>query len=73
MRVEALESIKSDGYALAEGDILTVPDAVGAAWCGYGWARDTGGAVATGERRVLNAKLAVTTAAHGHAAQTVEG
>ena len=73
MRVEALESIKSDGYVLEAGDILSVPDAVGAAWCGYGWAKDNAGTVATGERRVLNAKLTVEPAGHGHTAPNLEG
>jgi hypothetical protein len=60
MRVEALEVIKSRGYTLSEGDILTVPDEVGAHWCKHGWAKDTSGAVETGERRVINAKVDVS-------------
>jgi hypothetical protein len=59
MKIEALESIKSDGYVLDPEDVKTVPDDIGARWCAAGWARDTSGAVATGERTVLNAKLAV--------------
>jgi hypothetical protein len=59
MKIEALESIKSDGYVLDPEDVKTVPDDIGASWCAAGWARDTSGAVATGERTVLNAKLAV--------------
>lgn len=60
MKIEALESIKSDGYLLDPEDIKTVPDDVGARWCAAGWARDVSGAVATGQRKVLNAKLAVS-------------
>lgn len=59
MRVEALEVIKSQGYVLSEGDIITVPDEVGAHWCKHGWAKDTSGAVPTGERRVISAKVDV--------------
>jgi hypothetical protein len=59
MKIEALESIKSDGYLLDPEDVKTVPEEVGARWCAAGWARDTSGAVATGERKVLNAKLTV--------------
>lgn len=59
MKVEALEVIKSRGYILSEGDIITVPDDVGAHWCKHGWAKDTSGAVQTGERRVINAAVDV--------------
>jgi hypothetical protein len=59
MKIEALESIKSDGYILDPEDIKTVPEEVGARWCAAGWARDMSGAVATGERKVLNTKIAV--------------
>lgn len=59
MKIEALESIKSDGYILDPEDMKTVPEEVGARWCAAGWARDVSGAVATGERKVLNAKLTV--------------
>lgn len=63
MRVEIKEdSLKSDGYILVSGDIITVPDDVGAAWCARGWAADTAGIVATGERVVLDASLIVHTA-----------
>ena len=59
MRVEAINGIKSDGYVLSAEDVVTVPDEIGAKWCKHGWARDTSGAVPTGERRVLNASLDV--------------
>ena len=59
MKIEALESIKSDGYVVTEGDAMTVPDEVGAVWVKAGWAKDVAGAIETGERVVLNAKLAV--------------
>jgi hypothetical protein len=59
MKIEALESIKSDGYVLDPEDVKTVPDEIGTAWVQAGWARDVSGAVETGERKVLNAKLAV--------------
>lgn len=56
MRVEILEDRLSDAdetgrlHVYAKGDVVTVPDACGARWCGYGWAKDVSGAVATGER-----------------------
>jgi hypothetical protein len=60
MRIECLEPrLLSDGYALTEGDLITVPDEVGARWCALGWARDAAGVVPTGERRVLDARLSV--------------
>jgi hypothetical protein len=71
MRIEALEDIKSHGLRLTAGDVVTVPDDAGAAFCAAGWAKDTAGVVATGERHVLNARILVGTAAHGQAAQTV--
>lgn len=69
MRIEVTEDfLKSDGYILVAGDIITVPDEVGAAWCALGWAKDTAGIVATGERVVLDASLIVHSAK-----QTVTG
>lgn len=60
MKIEALETIKSDGYVLDAGDVKTqVPEEIGAKWCALGWAKDLDGNVATGERQVLNAKLTV--------------
>jgi hypothetical protein len=59
MKIEALESIKADGYVLDAEDVKTVPDEVGAKWCARGWAKDTAGVVPTGERQVLNARLVV--------------
>lgn len=60
MRVEALESIKSDGYVLDAGDVKqNVPDEVGAVWVRAGWAKDLDGGIETGERVALNAKLVV--------------
>jgi hypothetical protein len=59
MKIEALESIKADGYILDAEDVKTVPDEVGAKWCALGWARDMAGEVPTGERQILNARLVV--------------
>lgn len=60
MKIEALETIKSDGYVLDAGDVKqNVPDEIGAVWVKAGWAKDLDGTVETGERVVLNAKLAV--------------
>jgi hypothetical protein len=73
MRVECRESIKSAGYVLSEGDIVSVPDEVGARWCAAGWAVDTAGVIPTGERRVLNAQLSIEPAQHGHSAPNLEG
>jgi hypothetical protein len=70
MRVEILEErLSSDGFAGVAGDILSVPDEVGARWCGLGWARDVAGAVATGERRVVRAVVTPHSAAHGQTAE----
>lgn len=53
MQVEILEErLSSDGFAGEKGDRLTVPDEVGAAWCGYGWAKDMSDKVPTGERNI---------------------
>jgi hypothetical protein len=58
MKIEALESIKSDGYVLDAGDVKqNVPDPIGACWCAAGWAKDVDGIVATGERKVLKVEL----------------
>lgn len=60
MKVEVTEkALKSDGYNLVEGDTLTVPDEVGARWCGYGWAKDVDGKVETGERKPGAQRLSV--------------
>jgi hypothetical protein len=58
VKIEALESIKSDGYVLDAGDVKqNVPDPIGARWCAAGWAKDLDGVVATGERKVLKVEL----------------
>ena len=49
MRIEALEDIKSGGWILTAGDIVTLPDAEGTHFCAHGWARDVSGVVPTGE------------------------
>lgn len=65
MRIEITEKkLKDSGYDLVEGDTITVPDEVGAKWCGLGWARDTEGNVETGERVVRGAKLEVDNVKH---------
>lgn len=66
MRVEILEErLSSEDSAgrhhlLGKGDVITVPDDTGAAWCAAGWAKDVNGKIATGERRTdvvtVNAK-----------------
>lgn len=58
MKVEILEQrLSSDGFVGEFGDRFTVPDEVGKIWCKHGWAKDLSGEVATGERKVINAKL----------------
>lgn len=64
MKIEALEAIKSDGYVLDAEDVKTVPDEIGAKWCAAGWAKDTTGTVATGERKVLDARITVSSGVH---------
>lgn len=60
MRIEALEAVKSDGYVLDAGDVKqNVPDDIGEIWVKAGWAKDLDDTVATGERKVLNAKISV--------------
>lgn len=72
MKIEALETIKSDGYVLDAGDVKqNVPDEIGAVWVQAGWAKDLDGTVETGERVVLNAKLAVDSVKHVVKASTV--
>lgn len=60
MRIEALENIRSEYFTLTEGDVVTVPDEVGAHWCAMGWAKDTSGTVPTGERSTLPRELSVS-------------
>ena len=72
MKIEALETIKSDGYVLDAGDVkANVPDEIGAGWCQAGWAKDLDGVIETGERVVLNAKLVVDSVKHVVKATTV--
>lgn len=59
MRIEALENIKSHGFVVTEGDILTVPDEAGLNWISHGWAKDAAGVIPTGERKVIDARIAV--------------
>ena len=58
MKVEILEQrLSSDGFVGDLGDRFTVPDDVGRSWCKHGWAKDLSGEVATGGRKVIDAKL----------------
>jgi hypothetical protein len=67
MKIEALGSIKSDGYVLEKEEVKIVPDDIGGRWCAFGWAKDLSGTVPTGERKVLNAKLDVQGSVIGQA------
>lgn len=71
MRVEIAKGLKSDGYVLEAGDQVTVPDEIGERWCAHGWAADTAGKIATGERKVFNAAVEPATAAHGQTSEEV--
>ncbi len=72
MQVEILEEkLSSDGFTGLKGDRLTVPDNIGAAWCGHGWVKDMSDKIPTGERNTnpveinpkkLNHQSAVTEA-----------
>ncbi len=63
MKIEALTQFKDevDGLPVTFelGDVCTVPDADGERFCAAGWAKDTSGAVATGEPTGGAAKLEV--------------
>ena len=59
MRIEALENIRSEQFTLTEGDVVTVPNDVGAHWCAMGWAKDTSGTIPTGERSTAPRELSV--------------
>ncbi len=59
MKIEALESIKSDGYVLDAEDVKNVPDEIGSRWCAAGWAKDLSGLVQTGERKVVRVDVTV--------------
>ena len=64
MRIEALEDIKDGRYVVSAGDVITVDDEYGINWCSAGWAKDTTGAVPTGERIVQSTKVVPTVAKH---------
>lgn len=74
MKVEILEEtgIREAGIHYAHEDQVTVPDEVGARWCGAGWAKDLAGNVETGERRTDgNVMLSVDNAVIDHDAEAV--
>lgn len=69
MRVEILEERLSDTdadtdrhYLQHKGDVITVPEKLGAKWCGAGWAKDLDGKVDTAERVPGAAQLEVSPA-----------
>ncbi len=64
MRVKVTEDVLRDaGYDLVKDDTITVPEELGTKWCICGWAEDTEGNVATGERVVMGHDLEVQAAA----------
>jgi hypothetical protein len=72
MRVKITEKrLRDGGYDLSEGDTITVPDELGATWCGHGWCEDVDGKVKTGERRVVGAELQPAKARHAARATEV--
>jgi hypothetical protein len=72
MRVEITEKrLRDSGFDLTEGDTLTVPDAVGKAWCDNGWAKDVAGSYKTGERKVTGAELQPAKARHASKGKVV--
>jgi hypothetical protein len=74
MRVEVTEErLKDAGLSLVKGDIVTVPDEVGKAWCRRGWARDTAGVVPTGPRIVRGEVIDPQSGAHAATDSNVEG
>lgn len=75
MRVEITEQtgIRHDGAYFSFGDVVTVPDAVGAYFCGLGWAKDVEGKVATGDRNTSNVVICPENARHLHVGEDVSG
>lgn len=72
MKVKILEDggIRHAGQHFESGDEVTVPDEVGAAWCGVGWAEDLAGNVETGERKTdVNVMLSVENGTLDHNAE----
>ena len=72
IQVEALEQIKSDGFIIATGDRITLPEDVAKRWCGSGWAQAVNGEVKTGERRVLKSVVQPLTANQSNSADEVK-
>lgn len=50
MRVKMLEKVLHDGHTFEEGEVREVSEAVGAYFCGNGWAEDAEGKVETKPR-----------------------
>lgn len=78
MRVEITEKRlstkdRSTGrlYVQQEGDIITVPDEIGARWCSLGWAKDVDGKVPTGKRRVYRAEVEPRSTTHANTPKEV--
>lgn len=44
MQIKTRTKLKDAGYNLGEGDVVTVDDEIGKAWCDAGWAEDVAGA-----------------------------
>jgi hypothetical protein len=72
MKVEITERRLSDTdgdsgrhYLQHEGDVVTVPDALGQKWLTHGWAKDVDGKFPTGRRIVRGAKVQPDDATHG--------
>lgn len=52
MKVKMLEKVIHEGAVFEADEIRVVPDNVGKYFCDNGWAEDTEGKVATGERQL---------------------
>ena len=71
IQVEALETIKSDGFVIHRGDRVTLSDDTAKRWCAAGWAVSVSGDIRTGPRSVAPKTIEPVNATHASKADEV--
>ena len=71
MKVEFLEKVMHGRGVYDKGDVATVKDSLGVYFCSLGWAKDTEGNVATGQRRTDHVTIAPDNVANTISSQDI--
>lgn len=70
-KIEIIQQIKHDGQVYHAGETRMVDDKLAGYFCGNGWAKDSSGAIATGDQELGEKTLDIHNGQHATAAPTL--